>query len=116
MTTFKDQIHEVHYMINQQSYQFQKRNNDMLNIVLTIFNSYKYKTFSKQYISKKDILNSICLFINNNFVSKTNLIILNIYIKNLTDFNIDISYFFKNQQQLLFLSNCEKDNFLVKVQ
>jgi len=115
MKTFQENIEKIYSSIDLTiDERLKNRHIDIKIVIDSIFSRFKLKTFNKNEIIPTDIINPICMVINNGLLSQSNIILLNTYIRNLTIYEIDIKYVFKNKQKLAFMSNCEKDKELLR--
>jgi len=88
------------------------------NYILTLCVQFRFMEFNKSLLKKEKIQSFICQIIN--IIEYENLhissiYILNVYIKHISDYEINISYIKTNFKKLIFtISNCEKDlNILI---
>jgi len=108
--TFEERIKRLTLLIFEKQNKIDiKRIETIEHIVLIMFHSFKKKDFSESIIKAHDIHNSICRLLHDDDISLVNLTLLNVFISNLSKYELKIDYIIKNQVHLSDLINCEQD-------
>ena len=109
--SFKEKIENLYKELNERfPIEHRKWIKFSYEKILSFFNSYKHKEFDKSTLKKADIINSICLYLNNDNVDlmvKTRFI--DLFIKKLSNYSLNLDYINKNENKLLNYNTCCQD-------